>query len=346
MIRWTNDTRKLSELIPWEQNPRQLTEKQAEHLKISLTKFSFAIPFLISPINKVYDGHQRLALMLAMSEYGPDYVAAVRVSSRELTLNEQKEATVRFNDNRGEWSFDGLANLYEVSELMDFGFAGGGIDFDDIGDFDDGELLDIGNIPDTVWPSDNRYGIPLLNVALQANAFDSPVMTWGSQSRSNKMPGTYHFYTEDYRFRNIWDNPQKLVDSGCVNVVEPNFSVNFSDPLAISIWRTYQKRWLSRYWQSQGVRVFVDLNVSAGHDDINLLGVPGGWAAYATRGYADQIGALDIEYELAAGHAHPNTPLILVYGGGYSVKDWCKGNNALWVPERADIVKGKFADGI
>ena len=31
MITWSNQTRKLSELIPWEHNPRQLTEKQAEH---------------------------------------------------------------------------------------------------------------------------------------------------------------------------------------------------------------------------------------------------------------------------------------------------------------------------
>lgn len=121
-LTWANDTRKLSRLVPWEINPRQLTEKQAEHLRTSLTKFHFAQPFLISPDNAVYDGHQRLALMLTMSEYGPAYVADVRVSSRPLTHDERRELVVRLHENTGEWDFEGLANLYDVEELGEWGF--------------------------------------------------------------------------------------------------------------------------------------------------------------------------------------------------------------------------------
>jgi len=28
-ITWTNDTRKLSELVPWENNPKRMSKKQA-----------------------------------------------------------------------------------------------------------------------------------------------------------------------------------------------------------------------------------------------------------------------------------------------------------------------------
>jgi len=31
-ITWSNETRRLSDLIPWERNPRQITEEQAERL--------------------------------------------------------------------------------------------------------------------------------------------------------------------------------------------------------------------------------------------------------------------------------------------------------------------------
>ncbi len=71
-ITWTNETRKLSQLLPWEHNPRRITEKQAVHLQTSIRKFGFALPYLISPENNIYDGHQRKALMGIMQEYGHD----------------------------------------------------------------------------------------------------------------------------------------------------------------------------------------------------------------------------------------------------------------------------------
>ena len=122
MITWSNQTRKLSELIPWAVNPRQLTEKQAEHLKASLIKFGLAQPFLISPENDIYDGHQRQALMDIMQEYGHDAPIDCRMSSRVLEDDERRELVVRLHENVGEWDYDGLANLYEVEELGDWGF--------------------------------------------------------------------------------------------------------------------------------------------------------------------------------------------------------------------------------
>lgn len=38
-ITWTNERRKLSDLIPWERNPRQIQDAQAERLVDSVETF-------------------------------------------------------------------------------------------------------------------------------------------------------------------------------------------------------------------------------------------------------------------------------------------------------------------
>jgi len=120
-ITWTNETRKLSQLLPWDHNPRQLTEKQAEHLQASLRKFGLAQPFLISPDNEIYDGHQRQALMDIMVEWGQDADIDCRMSSRLLTDDERRELVIRLHENTGEWNWDMVPNLYDVEELAEFG---------------------------------------------------------------------------------------------------------------------------------------------------------------------------------------------------------------------------------
>ena len=122
-ITWTNETRKLSDLIPWDLNPKQLTVTQAKQLEVSLRKFGFAIPLLISPDNDIYDGNQRQALMSLMGEYGPDAMIDVRVSSRLLTFDEQRELVVRIKENQADWDWETLGNRWEVSELIEWGMS-------------------------------------------------------------------------------------------------------------------------------------------------------------------------------------------------------------------------------
>ncbi len=121
-ITWRNETRRLDELVPWEHNPKRMTKKQAEGLRLSIERFGFAVPFLVSPDGDIYDGHQRLALMDAIKEYGPRAVVDVRVSSRPLTDDERRELVVRLKQNQAGWDFDMLPNLYEREELLEWGF--------------------------------------------------------------------------------------------------------------------------------------------------------------------------------------------------------------------------------
>lgn len=120
-ITWTNDPRRLADLVPWEHNPKRMTKKQADGLRLSIERFGFAVPFLISPDNEIYDGHQRQSLMNAIQEYGANATVDVRVSSRLLTDDERRELVIRLKQNQAGWDFDMLANEWDKDLLIEWG---------------------------------------------------------------------------------------------------------------------------------------------------------------------------------------------------------------------------------
>lgn len=196
------------------------------------------------------------------------------------------------------------------------------------------------DVPDALWPTDNEWGVPLLDITMQADALDMPVERWGKVSRKSKMSGTYHFYTEDYKFDALWDDPTDVVNSRCVNVIEPNFSTDTNMPRAVALWGIYRKRWLSRYWQSRGIRIIVDLHVSASLLDMALMGVPASWSTYCNRGYGTDIEHLDTAYQIALAHA--GKPILyIVYGGGKAVSALCKKRGWVYVMEDAHKTEGR-----
>lgn len=207
-----------------------------------------------------------------------------------------------------------------------------------------------GDVPDAIWPTNNAWGVPVLDLALQADAVEFPVTVWGSQGQSKPMRGTWVFYAPDESFDHVWANPAKLLPSGAPCYVEPNWSTADQTPFAVALWSLYRRRWISRYLQSQGRRVFVDLNVHHGllepHEATAgaipaFLGVPRGWKSYATRAHANRPEMLDAEYAAACSHADGNTVLFLVYGGGARVEQLARERGWVWVPERAAIAHGK-----
>lgn len=193
-------------------------------------------------------------------------------------------------------------------------------------------------MPDCLFPSNNEYGIPTLDLSMCAEYCDLPVIGWGTQRRTDKMNGTWHFYVDDYRFNALWTKPDKLIATGCINLIEPNFSVYQQTPKALSIWQVYRKRWLSRYWQRNGIKIIVDMNVNKDYQDINIMGVPDGWYSFATRGYTDRWKDVIREYKTAGEIAGDNVGklMFLVYGGGKTIKKLCGDNNLVWIPEQED----------
>jgi len=135
-LTWTNGKRKLSELIPWERNPRQIKADQAERLEESLDEFGQIHAIAIELDGTITDGHQRQLVWSAAEQYGPDYEVDVRVASRKLTEKEREKLSVYLHRGAtGEWDYDKLSD-FDVPDLLEWGFEegellGSGFDFGD-----------------------------------------------------------------------------------------------------------------------------------------------------------------------------------------------------------------------
>jgi len=129
-ITWHNEKRAIRDLIPYEVNPRQITNKQAKDLKASLAKFGIADPLIINTDNMIIGGHQRKKILETLLGYEPDYQIDVRVPDRALSIDEARELNVRLNKNVADWDFDILANNFELDDLLDWGFDKQELDLD------------------------------------------------------------------------------------------------------------------------------------------------------------------------------------------------------------------------
>ena len=119
-ITWTNEKRKLSQLIPWQRNPRQIKGAEVTRLQESLVEFGQVEPTAIGPDNELYNGHQRLKSWAA--KFG-DIEIDVRVSSRALSEKEREKLTVYLHKGAaGSWDFDTLSS-WEAPELIEWGFS-------------------------------------------------------------------------------------------------------------------------------------------------------------------------------------------------------------------------------
>ena len=117
----TTKERKISELVPAEYNPRQLSDKQFEDLQASLSRFGAVDPAIVNihPERKdiIVGGHQRLKVAKSL---GWETFPCVEVN---LTRDQERELNIRLNKNTGSWDWDILSNLFEQEELTEWGFT-------------------------------------------------------------------------------------------------------------------------------------------------------------------------------------------------------------------------------
>ena len=121
-ITWTNERRKLSDLIPWERNPRTINNAQAERLVDSVETFGQVETLAIDCRNNILNGHQRASVLAG--QHGMDYEVDVRVANRVLTERERQQLTVYLHrGTTGAWDFEELANSFVFEDLVTWGFA-------------------------------------------------------------------------------------------------------------------------------------------------------------------------------------------------------------------------------
>lgn len=200
---------------------------------------------------------------------------------------------------------------------------------------------------DFLFASNNSEGIPDLDISMQGDYAEYP-LAWGSQARTKSFAGKLiHFYVDDVRFNalgnaieygshfwKLWERPDLIWRSGSPSFIECNFSTSQSQPYAVALHQIYKKRFLSSYWQSRGMRCFVDLNVAPKWRDINLLGVPLGWRAWATRVHKnDSLQSIMDQAALAEAHAGTDDILLLIYGHRKEIEDLCKRQGWIYLTE-------------
>lgn len=73
---------------------------------------------------------------------------------------------------------------------------------------------------------------------------------------------TLHFFTDDYKFNCLWNNPKRYnkIIKKYKAVITPDFSLYQDMPEPLKIYNTYKNRWLGNYWQSLGLTVIPSVN--------------------------------------------------------------------------------------
>ena len=186
---------------------------------------------------------------------------------------------------------------------------------------------------DVLFASDNKLEIPTLLLSEMAGKVELPFNPWGANSRLRKDVATYHFYVDDYRFDALFKDPTKLILSGCKAIVEPNCSCHDQTPIAWGIQLIYKKRYLARYLQECGIKVYADLNVSHKFIEYNKMGIPKGYNAFFTRGLDGWMQSLQSDLQVAQEISGLETPNLIVYGGGDEIQEFCRKHGLLYITD-------------
>lgn len=324
---------KISEIKLNSTNPRFIKDDKFKKLVKSISEFPKMLelrPIIYDPETKeIIGGNMRYRALIELKykEIPNEWVK----SASDLTDEEKQRFIIEDNVGFGEWDWDILANEWDCGKLQEWG-----LDLplteDAMKEEPESEEKVLWT-PDCLFPSNNIYDIPTLLLEQQPTELYLPFKPYGADSRDKKVPGTYHFYVDDYRFEAIWDNPRNIVNSDCIAVVEPNLSLFDTTPLSYGLYLIYKKRWIARYFQSFDIKVFADLNVSKKFADYNKLGIPEGYNAFCTRAYADRLESLESEIQIAREISGLDNPLFIVYGGGLKAKEISSKNNCIFVEQ-------------
>ena len=281
--------------------------------------------------------------------------APCKVIPADTPVETLRAYVIKDNGDFGEWDFDQLANEWEAEDLDEWGLdvwqqtdnysdddaphqsgSSAGEDADD--KTDDTEERDKlafyrSMLSDVIYESNNIFDIPTLLLDQQAGKLELPCAPYGADSRLHKDIATYHFYVDDYRFEAIWKDPSKVLQSGCRSLVEPNCSLFDTTPVAYGLMQIYKKRWIARYFQSCGIKVYADLNVSSRFYEYNRMGIPDGYNAFFTRGYSDRLSGLLAEIEIAKQISGRDAPNMVIYGGGGKAHEIAAQHNLTYIEQ-------------
>jgi DNA modification methylase len=118
-LEWHNEKRKVKDLVPFEFNPRKLSEEKKQLLINSIEKFNLAEVPAINLDNVIIAGHQRIKVLMELGR-GEEEID-VRAPNRLLTEKEYKEYNITSNIPVGFWDVDVLDESFSDINLEELG---------------------------------------------------------------------------------------------------------------------------------------------------------------------------------------------------------------------------------
>lgn len=117
---WHTEKRLVKDLLPYEKNPRAISEKQIEDLKKSLKKFNLVEIPAIDTDDRIIAGHQRIKVLQLLGR--GDEEIDVRTPNRKLTEKEYEQYLLTSNAVGGDWDFEKLRG-FDMELLLNIGFS-------------------------------------------------------------------------------------------------------------------------------------------------------------------------------------------------------------------------------
>lgn len=150
---------KITDIVPAEYNPRQISDEEMTKLKNSLEEFGLVDPIVINlKNNRIIGGHQRFDILLA--EYNEDKnfneLNLIRLgdigwvfTDTDLKIDSEeheKALNLRLNNLSGDWDYDKLTSIFEDLQLSGLDVTLTGFDDNEIeimlDDFEYNEVFD------------------------------------------------------------------------------------------------------------------------------------------------------------------------------------------------------------
>jgi ParB-like chromosome segregation protein Spo0J len=118
-MEWELVSKKIKDLKAHPHNPRKLSKHDFEQLGTSLGKFGLIDKPIINRNGTIIGGHQRVAVL---KRTGVKEIECWQPVGEPLSEKDEAELNIRLNRNVGEWDWDILANEWNITDLMDWGF--------------------------------------------------------------------------------------------------------------------------------------------------------------------------------------------------------------------------------
>lgn len=118
-LSWHTTKRRVNDLVPYDKNPRTISDKQLTDLKRSFKRFNLVEIPAIDTDNRIVAGHQRLKVLQLLGR--GEEVIEVRVPNRKLTPKEYEDYLLTSNIAGGDWDLEKLKS-FDIGLLLDIGF--------------------------------------------------------------------------------------------------------------------------------------------------------------------------------------------------------------------------------